>query len=315
MDLTPFVDAETGHAVTLRSLTSHEAVDAAWHLQLKQAVAHRMNDLDRAGQYAADCPVPGAEPRDYTLRHIDLGDDGRFLAGIHFLRMDVSRPFVGVIARTMSFEDAAHIRRVSRALTEQLSLFSPESVWFFQADGAIEFSLGDYPGGKLDQHLLAARVNDMREATPPGLERMEARPPADGWFQRYSEVYHRFLVTHPHRRDYLSPESEADLLACQQNGALLELWVDGRYGGLIAATPDTRCGVTGSEMWEILLDDPWRGKGLAAACHRRLADHLPEDGIVWGTVDARNIISRRAAQRAGRSIVGRWWFVPFSLSR
>jgi len=312
MPLTPFVDAETRRAVSLRAMTSDAAVSAAWWDELDRASRERTPGV--AGdthllKYAASCPVPSARPPDYALREVDLGADGRFLAGIHFLKLDVHHPFVGVLARDTDLRDAAHARRVARALAGQLALFSPESVWFFQPDGAEEFSLGEYPGGKLDQHLLAAPARAMRAASPQHLERVATRPPEGGWYQRYATIYHRFLVTHPHHR-FLSMESEEDLTRCLQEGALLELLVDDRYAGLIAAVPETRAGAAGYAVWEILLDDPWRGKHLAAACHRRLADQLPGDALIWGTIDARNTPSRRAAQTAGRQIVGRWWFLP-----
>lgn len=309
MDITPFVDAAAASATTLLRYQPVEVTADAWRRELTDEIKTRMHSLEHLKAYAQDCPVSGAKPVDYRLRQISLGKDGSFLAGIHFLGLDVNRPFVGVLAREHALTDAAYVRRVSKALASHFSLFSPEAVWFFQPDGAPELDLASYPGSRLDQHLLAAPVREMLTRSPQHLDRVEARAITEGWYRRYTEAFARFRAANP-KRGYLNMEKESDLIGCEEGGALRELFVDGKWAGLIAAGVDRQAGLTGHSVWDVLLDTPWRGKGLAAACHRRFLEHLPPDTLLWGTVDARNTPSRRAAQGAGRVIVGRWWFIP-----
>jgi len=55
-------------------------------------------------------------------------------------------------------------------------------------------------------------------------------------------------------------------------------------------------------LWDVAVDtlEPYRRRGLAAACFRRLAAHLAEQGRrpVWGALDS-NLPSLRLAERLG----------------
>lgn len=308
-DLSPYLDAFVATASPAAlSWPGAGALREGRRHELAEAVASRMNDPERAAAYAASCPTPGAAPDDYRLRELDLGSDGRLLAGVHFYRLE-DRPFVGVLAMDRPLEDAAHLRRLHRALAERFAVFRPRASWWWIPAGA-GLDLEAMPEASPDQVLLAGALGALQALPPPrGDERITAHAPGEGWYPWYEGVLRRLFEERPHLAAYLDVEPEEDLQDCEREGALLELRADGQRAGLVAAARARKQGLEGYVIWEEVLDTPWRGEGLGAAAQRRLVEALPAEGLLLGTIDAANTPSLRTALRSGRQEIGRWWFV------
>lgn len=276
----------------------------------------RRTDPERAKAFRERCPVRDTDPKDYVLREIDLGPDGRALAGIHFAAMDRDRPFAGIAARTRPIETPEAAERIGRRLERELAAFAPESGWVWQ--GPLDVGLSRVDAARVDHFLIAAPVGEIRAASPPALPLdldLELRPTtAEPIYDAYLDMYGRALAERPELAAVIHEESLESLQESAEVGGLVRVDAGRELAGLFASRPEREPPVDGWVMVDEVLDTPWRGRGLAAGLQRRFIDALPaaDDAILYGHIGRPNLPSLRTALRVGRIEVGRWVFVPFS---
>ncbi len=310
-DLRPFLEhAQAQAAPALSRWVSPAALSERLRRGLEQSVQRRMLDEEHARAYAYGCPVTGTGWRDYQLRLVDLGPDGRVLAGVHFLGLDPERPFVGVRGRTASLRGAAHADRLVAALLKEFERFSPRAVWDFQYAPPAEWDLAGLEGAQPDQLLLVGRASELaaRPALPEA-ERVALRPPGEDLWAWHRSVYRELEAERPDLAGRIGPTERGAWRDSVEAGLCFEVVIDGRRAGVIAGAPEVESGLSGVVVVEELLDAPWRGRGLAAAVQRAFVDQLDADSLVIGTIDAANAPSLRTALRVGREIAGRCWFL------
>lgn len=280
---------------------------AALRSELTEAWAVR-TDPGHLARYQARCPVAGTEPADYRLQRLSLPDGDEVLAGIHFKRLDVDWPFVGVLA--WSAPDPRRASGLARALGAVFAPFRPRAVQLFLPGETA-------PAGEatLDQRLVVGRIAALREGPrPAGFERLSLRAGNDAedlaaWVaERYAALH----VARPELRERVTPADADELRECQAAGGLWEAWRGERRVGLFAARPGSRLGHRGAEVVEELLDPACWGQGLGPVLQRGALERLPAGWgpWMWGTIDERNRASLATALRVGRRVAGAWWFVP-----
>jgi len=158
-----------------------------------------------------------------------------------------------------------------------------------------------------EKRYLAAPVEKLR--TNPVASTLEARPLSDGFYERYFETYRELQESWPQHAEYAGIEDESDFLGT--DGAVLELFLDGQYAGLVAASRAVEQGLRGFVVDEVVLNKIARGRALGPVALRHLAEHLPvlEGDVLFGTVDVRNTPAYRSALRSGREDVGGYLWV------
>lgn len=295
-DLSPFLTAPLGERDALQT-------------ELREAWAFR-TDPAHLARYQARCPVAGTAPADYRLQRLTLPDGDEVLVGIHFKRLDVDWPFVGVLA--WSAPDPQRVPGLARALGAAFAPFRPRAVQLFLPGEAA-------PAGEatLDQRLVVGRIAALCAGPrPAGFERLTLRAGADAE-EAATWVAARYAALHaarPELRERVTPADADELRECQAAGGLWEAWRDGGRVGLFAARPGTRLGHRGAEVVEELLDPSCWGQGLGPVLQRAALERLTPGGAwgawVWGTIDERNRASLATALRVGRRVAGAWWFVP-----
>ncbi|MBA2662563.1 MAG: GNAT family N-acetyltransferase [Bradymonadaceae bacterium] len=261
-------------------------------------------------RYATLCPLPGVPTAAYSLRECHLPGAATVLAGIHFYAMDLTRPFVGVLAqsRDLSLDETL---LASEILADQFAVFSPGAVQWWCA--CAQEDLRTLPGATGDQRLLIGHIEEIRQSTPPPspLALTLSPDPDASSYARYTELYDAFLAAHPTWRDRLEKSDLDDYLTCAQAGGLFTLEIDGHTAGIIAARPGTLRGLPGWEMVDEILDQSYRGQGLAAPMQHAFFQQLDTQThpLVLGTIDDANTPSLRTALRVGRHDAGGWVFV------
>lgn len=108
------------------------------------------------------------------------------------------------------------------------------------------------------------------------------------------------------------PENREDFAEYAANGLLFDVLVDGEWAGVIAAEIGSRRGLPGAVVAELVLAQPFRGRGLGSQLSTLLARSVPLDDheLLVGTIHVDNYGAYRAALRAGRVDVGGEIIVP-----
>jgi RimJ/RimL family protein N-acetyltransferase len=84
--------------------------------------------------------------------------------------------------------------------------------------------------------------------------------------------------------------------------------------GLISGKIESLLGIPSVYICELAIVKEYRGQGLAAVIQSRFIASLPHDiNILWGTIDAGNVPSTKAAERLGRRSIRNEYFVPVEL--
>ena len=273
---------------------------------LRGALRRRRDDRGVVGRFADACPVAGASIQDYALREVDLGPDGHVMAGIHFYGMDMSRPFVGVLAAEHHPNCVERLQRMHRELLDQFAMFGVRVTRW--GSGVTEEPFRACPTSWADQLVFAAPLDHiLRSPPPPNIAEVTVGPASEDWYTAYSTAWERMMEASPGRSAWLHKSAEQALCACD---ALVEVRVRGALAGWFAAHPGHIESLHGYEMMEQFLIPAFQGRGLASAAQRRLCEVL-EDPSRWlvGTIDAQNVASRCTALRNGRWCVDTWWFV------
>jgi len=316
IDLAPYVRFEAAHQhPRIAAWLSPEAIAENLRAELGEELALRTEPA-QAERYRRHCPVAGVAADAYMLRELDLGADGKAMAGIHFVGMDVRRPFVGVFARTQPLATPAALARLARRLRDELAAFQPERwrLWSTQADTAVERA----PRARVGMFVVAGRLGELRARPPRPVPIAVALRPcrAAHVYAEYLEVFERFFDAHPRWRGRIQVETEERLAEAEAGGVLRRALVDGAHAGFFAAVPARERALTGFVMLEEILDTPFRGKGLAPTLQRMLLDDLAErsadpSAVVFGHIEHDNTPSLRTALAVGRHEVYRTVYLPF----
>lgn len=269
---------------------------------------------DLAALFRQHARVPGVETDDaYKNRVLDVPHLGTVLAGIRFRALDLSRPFVDVVAHTAPLLDAAGLLEATTFLRKQFAPFAPRHVQFFVPAGRV-LDEGGFPSGThWDDHVIAGLLATLRaQPAPRDLDRVALRVPTDlGFYSRYVQEFEALYAQRPQHRDFARIEAEEDLAEYLEQGLLFEVEVDGTWAGVVAATRSTEHGMRGFVVIEMFLDAAHRGGGLGPAVGRQLIEHLPAQvgDVLYGTIHHENVAARRSGLHGGREDIGAFFWV------
>ena len=256
-------------------------------------------DMDYATTYAEGAPQSGEPPEAYLDRWLPLPDGAHILAGPRYLGRDPDLPFVGVSAsdRPLTADDRAALVAVARTSFEA---FRPGFVLLTTAD-----PIGAWPDTGSELRHVVGNLGELRSRdTPPNVT---TRPRTDtDFYGHYRAIHEAQVEADPRHARHTRCEEEEDLKELSASGLLHDVLVDGVWAGIVAAEPDTRRGVRGATVVELLLAPEHRGRRLGKHLSPLLAKALPfaDDEHLMGTIHADNLPAYRAALASGRLDVG-----------
>lgn len=236
-----------------------------------------------------------SDPLAWANRRVEFADGHWCVAGIRFLGLDPEKPFVHVVATSVP-PQLALLDAYAEQLHREFADFGPL---------AIRFELPNPPeDADIDQWIIAGLVSGLRrKPRRPQHERVRLTPADPAETAGYAdEVLGNVAKQLPEVRTWTEAATLEQLQRCADTGALREIEVDGQRAGIIAAARDDANGMRGFQVYEFLLDDNARGRGLAPAAMQLLCDVLPAHtgDTLWGTVHVGNGPSIGNALAVGR---------------
>ena len=236
-----------------------------------------------------------SDPLAWANRRVEFADGHWCVAGIRFLGLDPEKPFVHVVATSVP-PQLALLDAYAEHLHREFADFGPL---------AIRFELPNPPeDADIDQWIIAGLVSGLRrKPRRPQHERVRLTPADPAETAGYAdEVLGNVAKQLPEVRTWTEAATLEQLQRCADTGALREIEVDGQRAGIIAAARDDANGMRGFQVYEFLLDDNARGRGLAPAAMQLLCDVLPAQtgDTLWGTVHVGNGPSIGNALAVGR---------------
>ncbi|MEM7262545.1 MAG: hypothetical protein AAF488_11190 [Planctomycetota bacterium] len=276
----------------------------------------RMHDEEFAATFHKYCPIDGATSEDYRRRLVSLpATDDRapltVIVGIRFLGGDTAHPFVEVERRSRALTRVDDLNALRAHALEPLSVFSAPKLRLFLTPEE-ETRLAGIPS-EPDLRWVVGRIEHLRSLRPPSTKsKIELRPPEDlSFYERYEAAHTEVARTFsPLMQASVRLESRKSLQQALDDHALFELWEGDTWSGIIAAVRGTGLGLPGFEVYEELLAENVRGRGIAAGVQRSFLDRLPSraDDFLFGTILAENLPSLRTALRVGRTDLGGFHF-------
>jgi RimJ/RimL family protein N-acetyltransferase len=243
-------------------------------------------------------------PEDYANRIVEAAGS-RVLCGIRFYGADATKPFVDVVAWVGGppIWDA-----VLREALDAYACFAPRAIRVYSSTAGSVRLFGDRDAVP-DQVLSAAPFRVVAEGADEVALRNADATEAHEFLK---DAYARLTRRRPDMSERVHASTLDELEQCQREGRLVWWTLDGEIAGLIAAIPADLFGLCGYLMMDEAVARGFSGRGSAAAAQRALARSIQandQNGVLFGTIDAVNRASRRAAQRAGREEIAGWWFI------
>lgn len=244
------------------------------------------------------------DPLAWANRHVKFADGHWCVAGIRFLGLDPKKPFVHVVATSVPSE-LDGLAPYAQHLHNEFADFAPV---------AIRFELPNPPeSADVDQWIVAGLVSELR-ASPrrPLSDQVRLIPAAPEDMVEYADdVLGNVVKQTPEVATWTEAATLPQLQSCAETGALCAVEVGGKRAGVIAAARDDANGMRGFQVYEFLLDDHARGRGLAPAAMQHLCDVLPAHpgDTLWGTIHAGNGPSLGNALAVGREKIAAFVWV------
>lgn len=238
-------------------------------------------------------------------------DTSRLLAGVRFLGGDASKPFVDLIAWTeIDAKDGAHNwPLIQHIVAAEWAAFRPFALRVFCTT---ELTLPE--GSRIDQTVHAASYRDMA-ALPTGCSvhvKLERLADATVALRIVRQRYDQLAATEPDLAGRLYPASRNELQESANHGGLFGICSSGRMIGVLSTIVGNVEWLHGDVVLEEVVEPEYAGRNVAAAAQNALAKMQVNNAntLLLGTIDQRNLASRKTAERAGRPVMMQYAFLP-----
>jgi hypothetical protein len=266
-----------------------------------------------AASFAKNCEPLGLPSEDFKHRLLETSAH-RFIVGIRFFGMDLNRPFIEVAQINKPLESDSEKHEVTELLQKEFAVFKPTQ-WRIYQSSYLNYQFVGCDGDKRYLIGLLEDINAHPEVEDSG--RLELRLARNlDFYPRYAQMYKTLFAERPWMPDISRQESLEDMQHYLANGWLYEVFVDGVWAGVTAASDGCEVGAKGYYMLELVLDTTFRGRGLGVVVQRKLAKALAEKSLypfaaLFGTIGGVNKPMQKTAVRVGRVDVGGHYWVKF----
>lgn len=231
------------------------------------------------------------------------------LAGIRFYRLDVTNPFVEVIAH--DFDDWQSLKT---CVVEEWKAFRPRNMRvLMNADART------VPDAVTDVSIFVSRYGDM--APVDGRISLQSFASPEQAVEIVKARYSQLDDDYPELARRLDRPAPEELTEWHRLDLVKAIHADvaGRdeVVGLLAIEPGSIEWIEGDVVSTEVVLDRFSGHGFAASAQRAWAAEpdIAPDRLLIGTIDLLNAASRRTATRAGRAPIMDYVFLPLTIQR
>ena len=262
--------------------------------------------------------ITGSTPEDYQEVILDLSGGRQILAGIRFLGLQKSHPFVDIWPN-YSLRSIDDLRPISNAVIKYFRVFEPQEIRFLlRSDHPIlkfsnrneEFSVRLGLHTMVGKTSVVANARVTLEPTAPNVHL--SRPMDSSYYHWYRDTYEEFHRDHPKMRHLVPINSFEEQEEARAADLLWEIKKGQETIGQISGLDLPFLGCRAVYISDIVLAKQFRGKSLAPYCHSAMARELPNKyALIWGTIDELNRSSLAAASKVGRRPIQSEYFIGF----
>ena len=242
-------------------------------------------------------------PQSYFLQR-KLCIDGRyFLTGPRYKGGDINRPFIDVVASNAGIDDS-----VLKAISLEWTELKPQHIR--------QLTPGNTTlRGITDQLIYASCLTNEPKYYDDALSLKPAEITDFEWCQQaLLDAYQHSWSTLPALSGSLCPVDNEDLGNHILKGHAYIVHEQGDRVGLIICEPGEVAFLKGCRILEEVILPAFRGRSLASRAQRLLRNHLYhsswETCLITGTILPENFPSIRTAEKAGRTCVLKYEFLP-----
>ena len=244
--------------------------------------------------------LKGTTPDDYKERILELSDNKFLLAGIRFLGLDITKPFVSV---QTNFKDLNEniVSEIFDLVWKNFSMFKPQSIHLtLPSDFKISI-----PTMQIDRYTVVGVVDDIIEKELTSISdsiELVALTNLE-FYDEYIKEYEIFHKRNPALSSVVKAESIDDFKEAIQDELLYKIIINGSTAGLIAGLARDYYGLKGVNILEEILFDTFKGKGFGAYIQKAFTLKLKNRYFVlWGTISDLNLPSLKTALKNGRRV-------------
>lgn len=275
-------------------------------------IIHQYNELNSDSVLVSRCDyfkVRGTTTDDYREKLYVYKDDLVFLCGIRHYGGDVNKPFLE-ISPSFSIDSSITAFEIYENIKEDYKCFNPKQLCFWSKSKVDVDCISNVVMGQYSNLIKAI------EPWPMEWELDFIGVGSDKYYRWYLEQYKQFNI----EESTLAASVQAndiDTMNISMNQNLLKLiLLNGKQIGLIAAESTPFLGTEGIYFNELLLIKEYRNQGIAKAMQRAFVQRfVPDNVVVWGTINSSNFSSFKTAEANERQAVRFECFVNIETPR
>jgi GNAT superfamily N-acetyltransferase len=227
------------------------------------------------------------------------------IGGIRFRNDDLRFPFVGIDASFDLFKPRL-IGQVASVARREFRAFEPRGILLC---GPPNLEL--WGGIERWNHTLSGSMRAIRDFQLPA-ELMCSFPNTVEFYDEYREAYAAWQASSPALGSFVRIEAREDLEAAAAKGLLASFSDKAGWCGVAAAQEDALYGTRALYIFDIFLEQRWRGRGAGRAIDAALVSKAANRySLIWEHIHSGNLPSLRVALGQGRSIIETEYFFPF----
>ncbi len=268
------------------------------------------SDRKQAKKIADYCGIKDAKISDYLYRTLTT-PFGEVVTSIRFIGGDLSKPAVFLMHKDFDLVRIADIQQLGAFLKQEYALFAPKRFRWFSTKDKSDL-ITNHEGIEGDLGYYTHFLSDLKKAPKPAnFEKVQLQVASSlDWYDLYFNSYQEMYQANPFFEEMASVESKESLQNMIDNESLFEVFIEGKWAGIIGVCKAKALFLEGYEVYEEYLLPEFRGKHLAPAVQRHLIEKLSivGDEMLYGTIHYQNQASIKTAKRVGRKQVGLYVF-------
>ncbi len=280
--------------------------------KIKKQLQYTYLNLTDATRYQAFldfAKVEGASLVDYQAKIIET-PYGALIVSLRYIGGDLNKPAIFIDHQSFEIKDQSQVEVIGNLLKKAYGVFKPQRVrWYVKEQNEALCTTNNWMA---DIVYIGQFLDEIKQhPLPPHFEEISIRLAKDvSWYSRYEKEDQQLKEDWPAFVEMGQLESKDSLIELKEKNFLFEIMKSNEIIGILAVEKEDNRFMNGYTIYEEFLWKKYRGKGLAKAAQRHLAEVLPhaDNEMLLGTIHHDNQPSIKTALGTGRKLAGMYIF-------